>query len=63
MVRSHFDILFQTVQNNNGRAIKTIGDAVMGIFFCEFEAFKAAVEVQDALKQAKLATAILIRFR
>ncbi len=51
LVREHFDILFNNIQNNNGIAIKTIGDAVMGVFVNDSDCLTAAINSQLELKK------------
>lgn len=49
LVRNHFSILFDKIKINNGVPIKTIGDAVMGVFLNESDAIKASLEIQETL--------------
>lgn len=49
MVKDHFEILFDNIKSNGGTPIKTIGDAVMGVFNSESEAIDAAFKSQKAL--------------
>jgi class 3 adenylate cyclase len=49
LVREHFDILFNNIKKNNGVPIKTIGDAVMGVFISEADAIDAAFKSQIEL--------------
>lgn len=46
LVREHFTILRQVVDNSHGAIIKTIGDAVMAAFTSETQALKAALQAQ-----------------
>jgi class 3 adenylate cyclase len=46
-VRSHFDVLFRTVAENEGAIVKTIGDAVMACFTRPAQAARAALAAQD----------------
>lgn len=46
LVREHFTILRQVVDNSQGAIIKTIGDAVMAAFTSEAQALKAALLAQ-----------------
>lgn len=46
-VRRHFDILFQTVAENEGAVVKTIGDAIMACFTRRPQAVRAALAAQD----------------
>jgi class 3 adenylate cyclase len=50
LVRDHFDLVFGAISNNRGVPIKTIGDAVMGVFTTEAEAVEAAFEMTHALE-------------
>lgn len=50
LVSDHFKILFNIIIKNNGVPIKTIGDAVMGIFANNKDSLKAALESQKVLK-------------
>jgi len=50
LVREHFEIIFNNIQHHNGVPIKTIGDAVMGVFNSETDALDAAFQSQKALK-------------
>ena len=49
MVQRHNDLLFPCVENNHGRIIKTIGDAIMALFDNPVDAVKAAVQMQRSL--------------
>ncbi len=49
-VRDHFNIVFGHIKNHDGVAIKTIGDAVMGIFKTPAKALESALEIQKAFK-------------
>ncbi|HBD93432.1 MAG: hypothetical protein A2015_05550 [Spirochaetes bacterium GWF1_31_7] len=51
LVKEHFDIIFKEILKNNGVPVKTIGDAVMGVFSNELECLKAAIETQLRLKE------------
>jgi class 3 adenylate cyclase len=44
IVRDHFDILFSAIEQQGGRIVKTIGDAVMASFLSSEQAFKSLVE-------------------
>ncbi|MBN2658540.1 MAG: adenylate/guanylate cyclase domain-containing protein [Spirochaetales bacterium] len=50
LVRDHFDILFSKIREFRGIPIKTIGDAVMGVFHSEVDALNASFEIQKALR-------------
>ncbi|MFO7781071.1 MAG: adenylate/guanylate cyclase domain-containing protein [Spirochaetia bacterium] len=52
LVRDHFDVVFEAIANRGGVPIKTIGDAVMGVFTSEADAVAAAFEMTDALDRA-----------
>ncbi|URA10316.1 adenylate/guanylate cyclase domain-containing protein [Thermospira aquatica] len=49
LVREHFRILFEVIKKFNGVPIKTIGDAVMGVFTNQTDGLTAALEAQKAL--------------
>ncbi|MGP1577066.1 MAG: adenylate/guanylate cyclase domain-containing protein [Treponema sp.] len=49
LVREHFKILFDTVQQHNGVPVKTIGDAIMGVFIDSRNAVAAALEAQKRI--------------
>jgi class 3 adenylate cyclase len=49
LVRDHFDLVFEAIADNRGVPIKTIGDAVMGVFTTEAEAVEAAFAMTAAL--------------
>lgn len=44
LVRDHFEILFQAIENHGGTVIKTIGDAVMASFLSNAQAVQAAAD-------------------
>ncbi len=48
IVRDHFDILFQSIEDCGGRVLKTIGDAVMASFLNNEQAIRA---IADFLSQ------------
>lgn len=50
LVLNHFKILFDIIIKNNGVPIKTIGDAVMGIFTNNKDSLNAALESQKVFK-------------
>ncbi len=50
LVREHFTILRQVVDQNQGAVIKTIGDAVMAAFISEANAMRAAVQAQHEIQ-------------
>jgi class 3 adenylate cyclase len=45
LVRDHFNILFDAIQDKGGVPIKTIGDAVMGVFMRSADSLAAAFEM------------------
>jgi class 3 adenylate cyclase len=45
LVRTHFDVLHEIVQRNEGAIVKTIGDAIMAVFTKPENALKAAAEL------------------
>ena len=49
LVREHFDVLFRNIERRDGVPIKTIGDAVMGVFISDKDAVTAALESQREL--------------
>jgi class 3 adenylate cyclase len=49
MLERHNDLLLPCVEGNNGRLVKTIGDALMTEFRDPVDALRAAVEMQNAL--------------
>lgn len=49
LVRDHFKILFDAIKNFDGVPVKTIGDAVMGVFINPVNAVNAALEAQKKL--------------
>lgn len=49
IVRDHFRILFEIIKKNNGVPVKTIGDAVMGVFINEQNALTASLEIQKTI--------------
>ncbi len=50
LVREHFRILFDIIKKYNGVPVKTIGDAVMGVFTDQKDSLKASLEAQKILK-------------
>lgn len=46
MVSEHFNLLFNQIIDNGGLPVKTMGDAVMGVFKSESDALHAAFEAQ-----------------
>lgn len=49
LVRAHFDILLDVINQNNGAVVKTIGDAIMAVFSTSDAALKAALAGQQAM--------------
>ncbi len=49
LVRDHFRILFDVIKKNNGVPVKTIGDAVMGVFTDQIDGLRASLEAQKTL--------------
>ncbi|MDX2214156.1 MAG: adenylate/guanylate cyclase domain-containing protein [Oculatellaceae cyanobacterium bins.114] len=49
LVRQHFNLLFQLVNENNGVVVKTIGDAIMGAFTSPYDAMQAAIAMHRQL--------------
>ncbi|HEY0730759.1 MAG TPA: DUF5939 domain-containing protein [Pyrinomonadaceae bacterium] len=50
-VMGHFDVLRKAIAEHDGAVVKTIGDAVMGVFRCAADGLAAMLEVQRALAQ------------
>ncbi len=50
LVREHFRILFDVIAAHNGVPVKTIGDAVMGVFSDQADGLRAALEAQKAIR-------------
>ncbi|HKV33448.1 MAG TPA: adenylate/guanylate cyclase domain-containing protein [Pyrinomonadaceae bacterium] len=50
-VMNHFDVLKKAIAEHDGAVVKTIGDAVMGVFRCATDALVAMLEVQRALAE------------
>ncbi len=51
LVRDHFRILFRIIKEHDGVPVKTIGDAVMGVFINEQKAVSAALEIQRLINE------------
>src|SRR5262249_18283931 len=49
LVRRHFDLLGETIAKCDGTLVKTIGDAVMAVFFDSAKAVDAAFEMHRAI--------------
>ncbi len=52
LVRDHFDVVFRAISDQRGLPIKTIGDAVMGVFTTEAAAVEAAFQMTAALAKS-----------
>ena len=52
-VMSHFDVVRKAIAAHDGAVVKTIGDAVMGVFRCASDGLLAMFEVQQALTEPK----------
>jgi len=50
-VRRHFDFLIGRVNEQTGSLVKTIGDAVMAVFYSPEDGVRAALEIQRQLQQ------------
>ena len=50
-VMNHFDVLRKSIAEHDGAVVKTIGDAVMGVFRSAADALVAMLEVQRTLAQ------------
>lgn len=50
-VMNHFDVLRKAIAEHDGAVVKTIGDAVMGVFRCAADGLDAMLEVQRTLAQ------------
>ena len=50
-VMNHFDVLRKAIAEHDGAVVKTIGDAVMGVFRSAADGLVAMLEVQHALAQ------------
>lgn len=50
LVGKHFDLLSQVVEKYRGRVIKTIGDAVMAVFYNKIDAVIAAIEMHETME-------------
>lgn len=49
LVREHFGLVFGVLNRNGGAVVKTIGDAVMGVFVEPAAALQAALDCHDAI--------------
>ena len=50
-MKDHFDVLQRAIAGNDGSIVKTIGDAVMAVFFRPLAAIGAAFEIHSAIAQ------------
>lgn len=50
LVMSHFDVLLQVIDEEQGAIVKTIGDAVMAVFQRPVSALRAMVRAQEILR-------------
>jgi class 3 adenylate cyclase len=50
LIRDHFDVVFEAITEHDGVPIKTIGDAVMGVFIDEVSAVQAAFAMSNLLQ-------------
>lgn len=50
-VRKHFDLLSHWIAENSGSIVKTIGDAVMAVFYRPHQAVEAALQIQQNVAQ------------
>ena len=62
-VQKHFEYLTECIRRHRGTIIKTIGDSVMGSFTNEYDAFGAALAIQQGLDSlnAKLSQPVMIK--
>lgn len=51
MVHRHNNVLFPIIENNHGRVVKTIGDAIMASFDKPENALRAGIAMQQALER------------
>jgi class 3 adenylate cyclase len=51
VVRDHFAFLAEAIRRNNGTVVKTIGDAVMAAFSDPADGVRAALQVQDGIRE------------
>lgn len=49
-VKKHFDFLSNIIQENNGSIVKTIGDAVMAVFYAKKDVIKSALDIQSKIE-------------
>ncbi|MFV1961249.1 MAG: adenylate/guanylate cyclase domain-containing protein, partial [Acidimicrobiia bacterium] len=49
--RRHFDALVQSVTDNSGALVKTIGDAIMATFVSPVDGVRAALDMRSALAE------------
>jgi class 3 adenylate cyclase len=51
LVREHFDLLFEAIQQAEGAVVKTMGDGVMAVFASGDQSLKAALAAHQALDE------------
>jgi len=56
MLQHHNDLLFPVIQENGGRVVKTIGDAIMACFKDPVGAIQAAIRMQKVMEGDRAAT-------
>jgi adenylate cyclase len=49
LVQEHFGILYEAIAAHRGAVVKTIGDAVMGVFPTALDALEAGIAIQHAI--------------
>ncbi len=59
LVREHFDLVFQAIQEAGGAVIKTMGDGVMGVFISGAGALRAALAGHQTLDEFNLSRGLL----
>ncbi|MEH6938158.1 adenylate/guanylate cyclase domain-containing protein [Bacillus sp. JJ664] len=52
-VREHFDYLSKWIKKNSGSVVKTIGDAVMAIFYVPEDGVNAALQIQKHISELR----------
>jgi adenylate cyclase len=50
VVKDHFDVLSQVVEQHHGAVVKTIGDAIMAVFAHPGDAIASAIDIQQSIK-------------
>jgi len=61
LVQRHFDLLRETIAHCDGTLIKTIGDAVMAVFFDPAKAVEAAFEMHRAINEDDQARRLMLK--